>query len=58
MTDQTMADTHNESAGPQSHAQDALVARALHTKDDTLLDAMTPVLDSLYAAYSALPPNS
>jgi hypothetical protein len=33
-------------------------ARALHTKDNALLDAMTPVLDSLYAAYSALPSDS
>jgi len=33
-------------------------ARALHTKDDALLEAMTPVLDSLYAAYSALLANS
>lgn len=29
-------------------------ARALHAGDDALLDAMAPVLDSLYAAYSAL----
>ena len=32
-------------------------ARVLHAKDDALLDTMTPVLDSLYAAYSALPPD-
>jgi hypothetical protein len=33
-------------------------ARALHTEDGPLLEAMTPVLNSLYAAYSALPQDS
>jgi hypothetical protein len=32
-------------------------ARLLQKDDDALLKAMTPVLDSLYAAYSA-PPES
>ena len=30
-------------------------ARALHTNDGALLEAMTPVIDSLYAAYSVAP---
>jgi hypothetical protein len=33
-------------------------ARALYADDDALLEAMTPVLNSLYAAYSVTPQNS
>jgi hypothetical protein len=33
-------------------------ARSLHTDDDALLEAMSPVIDSLYAAYSVLPKKS
>jgi hypothetical protein len=33
-------------------------ARALHTDDDTLLEAVMPVIDSLYAAYSVSPGKS
>ena len=33
-------------------------ARALHTDDGALLEAMTPVIDSLYAAYSVSPKTS
>jgi hypothetical protein len=33
-------------------------ARALHANDGSLLEAMTPVIDSLYAAYSVAPRDS